>query len=889
MQPTLKAIWILCLWCVCIPVYTQTNGLNQLNSVSFENYSFENAKNLLEKKLEVYFQYDPAIVPKNKTYSLTLLNTRGRHIVTAFLSQCGLGFTEKGNNLILYINEQRVTEIQKPVYRLSGYVTQSVNGEFLGSAQIKLIGSTSTTYASSAGYFSQVLFSDTNIVAVSYPGFETQFDTLTGDRNYQINYQLKLTDKTATIYINKRTGDNLPQDALSGRSIIDGSSDKYYLSKSKTQWLPNMLGEADIMKAMALYPGVVNGSEGLLGVYVRGGDANQNLVLLDEVPIFNSYHLYGIFSIFNDEILKSAELMKGSFPARYGGRLSSVMSIQSKEGDNYKLKGSVNIGILSSKVSLEGPIIKGRTTFVASFRRSYLDFLTTPLARFFLFNDSLENNIYYFWDLNARITHKFSQKSRLSLSFYMGQDKAGLFEKTTSDNGITKINEQRGQLSTWGNAAYSAKWVYQFNKKSILTLRSHYTVFNYSYNQSYKFKKDYYSLSNSDINDYTQYNLKNGISDLEIAAMIENFTRKKNRRALGIGATRHNFIPGNRSLSSKIDSVETTLYYNDLTVNNQELFAFFENDFNVSKKLIINTGLRYQLFFLNNNKYYHLPEYRAEIKYRYNSTTWFKAGANRNWQFFHLLNNLTLGLPSDLWVPSTGKFAPSVADQFSVGITKNLRKWQIGSEVFYKTMNNLLEYKDNAGYLTSAINWEDAVTQGKGLAYGWELYCEKNIGRLKGWFSYTLMWNKRKFADLNRGEFFPYRYDRRHSIYVTLIYPVTKKITFSMNWIFNTGFAVTLPIGKYASPTPTDPYRDIFIYGDRNNARVRDNHRLDFSFNFKKEKKHYTRVLSVGLFNAYNRQNPFYLRFGYDKNGQRKLYQVSLLPIMPNVSYKISI
>lgn len=885
MQKRIKCILIFCVLWISRPVLSQNNALNQLASVSFENYSFENAKNFLQEKLNVYFQYDPAIVPKNKYYSLTLYNTRGRQIVTEFLNQCGLGFIEKGNNLILFLQAKKESPEEKPVYRLSGYVTQSVNGEFLGSAQIRLLSQPTGTYASSAGYFSIVLSPDTNFIVVTYPGFEAQLDTITGDRNYQINYQLKLKEKNTVIQINQKADDF----SLSGRSIIDGSSDKYYLNKNKTQWLPSMLGEADIMKAMALYPGVVNGSEGLLGIYVRGGDANQNLVLLDEVPIFNSYHLYGIFSIFNDEILKSAELMKGSFPARYGGRLSSVMSIQSKEGDNYKLKGSVNIGILSSKISLEGPIIKGRTTFVASFRRSYLDFLTTPLARFFLFNDSLENNIYYFWDINARVTHKFNQKSRLSLSFYMGKDKAGLYEKNTVDNNITKITEQRGQLSSWGNSAYSAKWVYQFSKKSILTLRSHYSQFNYSYNQSYKFKKDYYNLSNSDINDYTEYNLKNGIGDLEAAATIENFTRKKNRTAVGIGATRHNFIPGNRSLLSKIDSVETTFYYNDLSVNNQELFAFFENDFKLSDKFMINSGLRYQLFFLKDKKYYHLPEYRLEIKYRLNDITWFKFGANRNWQFFHLLNNLTLGLPSDLWVPSTSKFSPSVADQFSIGMTKNLKKWQLGSEIFYKTMNNLLEYKDNAGYLTSAINWEDAVTQGKGLAYGWELYCEKSFGRLKGWFSYTLMWNKRKFEDLNRGEYFPYRYDRRHSIYVTLIYPIRKNITFSANWIFNTGFAVTLPIGKYASPTPNDPYRDIFIYGDRNNARVRDNHRLDFSFNFKKEKKNYTRVLSIGLFNAYNRQNPFYLRFGYDKSGQRKLYQVSLLPIMPNVSYKINI
>lgn len=868
-------------------LHSQTNYLNSVLSVNFENLNFESAKKTLEGRLGVYFQYDPSILPKSKVYSIKLYNTKGRTIVNEFLNQAGLGFVEKGNNLILFVQtKQTLATPVKEIYRLSGYVTQSVDGEFLGSAVIRIIPQIGTNvYANSAGYFSIVLSKDTNVVSISYPGFSSILDTLIADRNYQINYQLKLKDTGTTINISKKQYDAF----LVGRDNLEGESDKHYISKNKTQWLPSMLGEADIMKAISLYPGVVNGSEGLLGIYVRGGDANQNLVLLDEVPIFNSYHLYGIFSIFNDEILKSAELMKGSFPARYGGRLSSVISIQSKEGDNYKFKGSANIGLLSSKIFLEGPIIKGRTTFVASFRRSYLDFLTTPLARFFLFNDSLENNIYYFWDVNARITHKFSQKSRLSVSFYRGNDKAGLFEKTTIDNNVTRITEQRSQLSGWGNAAYSIKWVYQFSKKSILTLRSHYSQFNYSFNQSYKFKKDYVNLTSSDIDDYTQYNLKNGISDLEAGAILENYTRRKNRTAMGFGVTQHHFIPGNRSLLSKIDKIETNFTYNDLTVNNNEIFVFYENDFKIGNKLFVNSGLRDQLYLLKDKEYYHLPEYRLGIKYKVNPLTWLRIGANRNWQFFHLLNNLTLGLPSDLWVPSTKRFSPSKTDQISMGLTRNFKHWQLGSEVFYKKMFNLLEYKDNAGYLTSAINWEDVVTQGKGLAYGWELYCEKSLGRLNGWFSYTLMWNRRKFNDLNQGEYFPYRYDRRHSIYTTLIYTINKRITFSMNWIYNSGFAVTLPIGKYASPTPTDPYRDIFIYGNRNNARVRDNHRLDISFNFIKEKKNYKRVFSIGLFNAYNRKNPFYLRFGYDKVGQRKLYQVSLLPILPNISYKVSI
>lgn len=866
--------------------YAQSNKLNALVSVQFNNLGFEAARNVLEPALGVYFQFNSAIVPSHKLYSLKLYNTKGRTVLSEFLSQAGLGFTEAGSNVFLYKNQVRDSvRTAKPIYYLSGYITQDVNGEFLSSAEITIPSSHISIYSNSGGYFSLALHSDTNVIRISYPGFHSVFDTIIGDRNYQNNYLLHIKESVQNIEIHKQQ--NKEDLSLSGRSILEGQTDHFYLSKNKTKWLPSMLGEADILKAISLFPGVVNGSEGLMGMYIRGGDANQNLVLLDDVPVFNSYHLFGIFSVFNDEFVKSAELMKGSFPARYGGRLSSVISIQSKEGNNYKFRGSANIGILSSKVFLEGPIIKGRTTFVVSFRRSYLDFLTTPLARFFLFNDSLKNNIYYFWDVNARITHKFNQKSRLTFSFYKGLDKAGLFEKTIVDNATTKITEQRSQLSGWGNTLFSGKWVYQFNKKHTFYVKGHYTEYGYSYNQNYSFKKDFYNLSNSDINDFTSYNLKNGISDLDASLLLETVTEKNNKTSLGAGICQHHFIPGNRSLLSKIDSSEKTIHFNDLSVFNNELYAFFEKDIQFENNFFVNAGLRYQVYFLKNQNYFHLPEYRLNIKHKFAKGIWTRIGATRTWQFFHLLNNLSLGLPSDLWVPSTVNLKPAQCDQFSLGLSKSKKDWQFGSEIFYKYMKNLLEYRDNASYLTSAINWEEAVTQGIGRVYGLEMYAERNIGKWNGWLAYTLMWNKRKFAELNSGEFFPYRYDRRNSIYFTLIYHFNKKITFSVNWIYNTGFWITLPTGKYSSPTPNDPYREIYVYGNRNNARVNDNHRLDFTFNFKREHKYYIRTISIGLFNAYNRQNPFYLRFGYDKNGNRKLYQISLLPILPNISYKV--
>lgn len=870
---------------VCQTALAQNEGLNKFIEFKGESMGFEAVLDGFEKRTGMVFQYDPMLVPQGKSFDLNYKNIKARMALVDFLGRSGLTFSQRGNQLIL---KKQVVYNTSRLYTFTGRVVQKHSAEYLGGAEVSINNSPIAQYSSEAGYFSTLLRPDTNFITVYYPGFAVLHDTVLGDRDYFAVYELELLPTWLP-----EAEVKLRKDGSTG-SVVNGQPDQHLVTKNKVHRLPHLLGEPDIIRVMSLFPGVVGGSEGMLGMYVRGGSSDQNLVLLDDVPVFNPSHLYGIFSIFNDDAIKSATLLKGSFPAKYGGRLSSVVNVQSKEGNAYRIKGTASVGILSSKIFLEGPLIKNRTTFTLAFRRSYLDFLAKPLSRLFLFNDSLQNNIYYFWDLNARVTHRFSSRSRLSLSFYNGQDVGGINEKNGSVNPDVTVDERRQQLSNWGNLLGSAKWNYYLGRRTGITVKAHITQYDYSFNQAYKLTKDFNDPALLDTKDETRYKLQNGIRDMETGLVLSHKFNNQLNFDGGVGYAIHQFIPGNRTFTTLINGNATDVFYNDPTIKTPEFYGFGEWNAIVKRKLYLDLGLRISSYKINKFYNFVLPEPRVALRYRVGEHSWFKAGIMRTRQFFHLLNNLSLGLPSDLWVPSVEKFKPSRADQASIGYVFNKNGWGISTDLFYKKLNNILEYKDNAGYVTSATNWEEAVTSGTGEAYGWELMTEKSVGRVTGWFSYAWMYNWRSFAELNGGSRFPARYDRRHNLYIAGVYKINDHIDFSLSWTYNSGFAITTPIGKYTSPTPYDPYREIYLYGKRNNTRTRDNHRLDIAFNL--EKKHrgkkmmpgYIRTWSLGFFNLYNRRNPFYVNLGYGKTGTRVLYQVSLLPILPNVSYKIS-
>lgn len=859
----------------------QDKGLSQNISYTAVSVSFQTAIAGLEQRIGLPFQYDAALAPaKDKKFSFSYRKVRASLALHDFLASAGLRYEAINGQIFL---QKRLPRSPDAGYRISGRILSAGNGEFISAAVVGTLLKPHMTTTSDAGFFSLRLPTGIHVLQVTYPGYNPVTDTLNIDRDYNLQYEmLKQSTTLDAVHIQALKGRGL-------QSVVQGQTDQHEMNRIRLGWMPQLLGEPDVVRTLSMLPGVVGGSEGMLGMYVRGGAADQNLVLLDDVPVFNSYHLFGVFSVFNDDALRSARLLKGSFPARYGGRMSSVISVQSKEGNRQKLSGIANVGLLSGRIFLEGPIWKDRTTFTLSMRRSYMDLLAAQAASFFNLSDSINpNNIYYFWDLNARITHRFNSKSRISAGIYAGQDIGGLNEYAKNEQPEISTEERKKQLTGWGNRVAGIKWNYQARTGMEWLLRAHITRYVYEYSREFSFQRESKLNPQTNVDDYTRYELENGIQDMEAAWEIRLRIKPGWVWEQGFGAANHRFVPGNRNQYSRINNTESNLVFNDARLNVPEYFTYTEFQFNGERRWTGSAGLRLSSFKLPEPYYFVMPEPRLNLKYKLRNNRFLHASATRNRQFFHLLNNLSLGLPSDIWAPSNRQFQPGRADQLSLGYAQSNSSWSFITDIFYRSFGNILEYKDNAGYVTSGKNWEDAVTAGNGEAYGLEMLAEKTIGKLNGWVAYTLMWNSRWFADLNNGQSFPARYDRRHNLYLAGVYHWKPHIDINAAWTFNSGFAYTLPVAVYSSPTPNDPYRDIFIYGNRNNTRAADNHRLDISITLQNQRKEYTGYWTLGFFNVYNRLNPFYINPGFDKLGNRKLYQVSMLPLLPNISYKIA-
>lgn len=897
----------LCIWCFIIlatlPIYlrAQSESLSKRIAINYDGPDFLVVLNQISQQTQIRFAYQSNILPSKKSFAIHITNTQAKKAIRDILHQQGLDYTINPDDILVitkwsHSNHPTSDSIyNQNINVVAGRITQSGTGERLVKASVFLPQLNLYQLTDEFGVFKFPIRSnhgtvkqtnskpngDSLLLIVTYPGFQAYLDTLFYQRDYFLNIQMipQLERIETTLITAKKD--------ISRPSVKMGMSDQFNISAAKLNKMPSLLGEADVLRSLSLNPGVVSGSEGMLGMYVRGGAADQNLVMLDEVPVFNAYHLYGMFSTFNSDIVKSAQMNRGSFNAEYGGRLSSVITVQSIDGNDNQWQGNVSLGLLTNKVLFQGPIWKNRTTIAVAVRRSNFDYLTQPIVQA-IFKDSNNINLYDFYDINAKLNHRFSEKSSLSFTYYAGGDKASFVEKHRVTNLEKDYSQKREQSNGWGNQIASLRWQYMPNEKTRFTAKAHISQYDFNQHNDFSLKVNYRSDTVKKIDDYTSYNLKNGLKDIDLSAKIDVQMNKFLGIRLGGGYTQHTFTPGDRTLYTQIDSVKRTYQYNDKKVITPEIYSHGQIEYHHPKIGYFDLGLRITYFGLGEKQFYVRPEPRFNYRYKVNQRTWVKASASQNIQFFHQLNNLAMGLPSDLWVPSVAGLEPSKARQSAIGMTRAGKNYQLSSEIFYRKFFNLLEYKENAVYATSAVNWEQMVTQGNGEAKGMELLIEKTTGKLTGWASYTLMYNTRQFALINQGKVFPSRYDRRHNINLVGIYQLSKKFTISGTWTFNTGFAYTLPSGIYPSPTATDPYAEIYIYGNRNNARARANHRLDLSAQYVIKKKSYLQTWSFGVYNCYNRQNPFFITVAYNPQGNRSLYQLSLLPIIPHLNYQIT-
>lgn len=770
----------------------------------------------------------------------------------------------------LSFSQQKVT--------LSGYITDKTTGENLFSCSIYVKEINKAVSSNDYGFYSITMEPGNYTIRLIYIGYKAIEMTVDLKKDTRLNIALVPEGVVIDeITITDKKAENNVKSSDLGRIDLD-------METVKT--LPAFLGEVDVLKTIQLLPGVLAAGEGNSGFYVRGGGPDQNLVLLDEAPVYNASHLFGFFSVFNSDAVSGLELFKGSMPAQYGGRLASVLDISMKEGNNQKFKVDGGIGLISSRLTVQGPIKKDTSSFIISGRRTYIDVLMKP----FIKKDSpFAGSAYYFYDLNGKINYKFSDKDRLFLSGYFGKDVFN-FSNTQDDFGVT---------IPWGNATGTLRWNHLFNDKLFMNVTGIISKYDFKFGG----EQDQFS-----------FGLSSGIFDQSGKVDFQYFPNPRHNIKFGAYYVHHRFIPSSaeaRSGDVEFDVGGTIKLYA------HEAAVYVGDDFDITDNLRINVGVRYSMFnhigpftryvkdsttgknsdTLNyakgeNVALYHGPEPRFSIRYSLNQNASIKAGFTRNLQYIHLASLSTVSLPTDVWIPSTDRVKPQLGYQYSVGYFQNLKNntYETSIEVYYKDMKNQVEYREGALPDDDVKdNIDNNFVFGKGWSYGAEFFVKKRTGKFNGWVGYTLAWTKRNFPDINLGQTYYARYDRRHDLSVALVYDPTKRISLGLVFIYATGSAITLPVSWYLIDN-----RITYEYGDRNSLRMNPYHRLDLSCTIKgKETKKFKSSWNFSIYNVYSRLNPYFLYIDssgdpYDGSLTVKAKQVSLFPILPSVTWNFN-
>lgn len=769
---------------------------------------------------------------------------------------------------------------------ISGYVRDAETKETLAGSNVYEEQSKKGCFSNAYGFYSLTLPGGKAIVRYSFLGYESQTLNidLTKDTTVQVHLMPVSTELSEVV-------------VGSAARLKDMRLGTVEIPLSQIKNAPALLGETDLMKSLQLIPGVQNTSEGKSDISVRGGSPDQNLILLDGVPIYNPSHVFGFLSVFNTDALKKVTLYKSSFPARFGGRLSSVVDITTKDGNKERFSGSATVGLPTFKLNIEGPVVKDRTSFTFSARRTYMDLLVDAENKWFIEDNSGSSANFFFHDLNAKIHHKIDDKTYVYLSAYNGNDKlnqetAGIEDKETARNASTEKWD-------WGNTVVSGNLSRiltpgLFFKGSII-----YNRYNFQINtdNSYENSDDSPGVQQASRN----FLFSSGIRDYSASGNFEYSSASGHAIKFGAAFTFHDFNPEVISLTSKSDTVTVT----DNTpqhVYSNEFALYAEDDWDISRKIRLNAGLRFSLFNVD-NKTYTAIDPRLSLRYLLTDRLALQAGYSLMQQYVHLLSSNSVILQTDLWVPVTGKIKPMQSGQYSAGVFYELSKSVFLSlEAYCKDMRNVIEYKDGISYTGVSAGWENKVEAGTGRACGLEFSAEKQEGRITGTLSYTRSKSERKFDNINFGEWFPAKYDRRHTLNLLLNCKLNNRFDCTATWTYHSGDRITLPMMTHVHPYVPDrtgfPYEpewdgdglDLLELDHRNNYQMDDYHRLDLGINYTfKKKKNRCSVLNLSVYNVYNRMNPYKIIMESDLDENRdyvhKLKQITLFPVIPSVSY----
>ncbi len=775
---------------------------------------------------------------------------------------------------------------------ISGYVMDAASKETLIGATIFDKNSGKGCATNSYGFYTLTLNQGQVDLQVSYVGYTQQSRALDLKENLSLNFMLE-------------TNTTLDEVVVEGtRATVSARNPQMSVVELPVQQIksiPTLFGEADVLKAIQLLPGVQNGSEGSAGMYVRGGGPDENLLLLDGVPIYNVNHMLGFFSVFNPDALKNVTLYKGSFPAHFGGRLSSVVDIRMKEGDMQKYHGNASIGLISSKFNFEGPIVKDKLSFNLSYRRTYGDLLIKPalwIASWSTPEISKLSVGYYFYDFNAKLNWKISDKDRLYLSFYTGDDAIYFGVKNKDFMSDSTQYTHRIKLNwKWGNKVAALRWNHVVSQKLFMDASVNYTQYRHNLGMNLT-EEDTYLPTNTVSKNVFDMVYKSGINDLTAKVDFDYTPLPNHEIRFGGNYTYHIFRPEVQSIQmseSQQSLVDTVTGSPNVYAHETALYA--EDNMTFGDIFRMNLGVHYSTFTVE-GKTYQSVQPRVSTSLMLASNLSLKAGYAYMTQYVHLLSNSSLSLPTDLWVPVTAKIVPMNAHQWSVGAFYELpRLFDISVEGYYKTMDNLLEYKDGASFFGSSERWDEKVCMGKGWAYGVELLVQRSFGKTTGWIGYTWAHSKRQFDRegqiINNGKVFPAKYDRRHDISVTVQHKFSDSFDLSGTWVFSSGNCGTLGTQVYEGlPNDWGEFQHINAL-ERNNFRMGNYHRLDLGANLHFPLNPGLLTLNFSVYNVYNHNNPFlvYTDYVYDESTQqaeKKLMQVSIFPIIPSfsLSYK---
>jgi hypothetical protein len=786
-------------------------------------------------------------------------------------------------------------------HTISGYITDEKSGETLISASVFDSKSNKGVVTNPYGYYSLTIPKGNASIQYSYIGFSAQKRSINLTKDTVIN--IRLTDATelkeVTVVGNRKE-----------LGVHGSQMSAIEVPIAQIKAVPALFGETDILKALQLLPGVKAGTEGTSGMYVRGGGPDENLFLLDGVPLYNVNHLGGFFSVFNADAVKNVTFYKGSFPARFSGRLSSVVDIRMKDGDNKKLHGNVSVGIISSKFNLEGPVFDDKTTFNISARRTYFDLLLQPILKLTAAQQGVENMSagYYFYDVNAKISHKFSDKDRLYVSAYMGDDAvySNVRQNYMNYQSTTSSDWMKMDMK-WGNAIAALRWNHIINNKLFMNTTATYTRYRYfvSIGTESEFKSPAQQTHNT-----TTLGYNSGIEDLSAKVDFDYSPTPNHDIKFGGNITNHTFRPGVQVFkmveeqNNTTQKMDTTI--GDKNVNSNELIMYAEDNISLGSFVKANIGLNFSNYLVQ-GKFYPSFQPRLSANILLSDKLSLKLGYAYMNQYIHLLSSNNISLPTDLWVPVTKRIDPMNSHQVSAGVFYELLNIaDLSVEGYYKSMNNLIEYKDGASFMGSSTGWEDKVSMGRGWGYGVEFLAQRSFGKTTGWVGYTWSKSERLFDRtgeiLNNGIVFPAKYDRRHDISIVVSHKFSARFDLAGTWVFSTGNAATLALQNYQSTNSLQDswYNNSSVpyINSRNNFRYPNYHRLDLGMNFHRQKKHGIRTWNFSIYNAYNQLNPFFVyptteyKYHYNpqtgestESYQKKLKQVSIFTIIPSISY----